>query len=462
MVATFGIAKLVNLPDGLDVAGVFFNTTALVSIIGTSMAFGTQVGLVYFMPRVLTDDRPDPRALLRVALGPVALASFLAALAVFAFSGPLGQLFGGALPDETTAVLKLLAPTIPAWSLTAGFLGATRGLGTVTPTTVIQQVGRPALQIAGLVILAITDSLTPQNIAIAWGIPVVLAAFAAAGAVAYLGGMQTTGAGAVESKEYWSFVRPNAVSNSLQIALERGDQLVIGAVLGTAAAGVYGSLSRFATAGNFIGYAISQAVSPNIRKAVNAGKEEQVLKLFHKAAGWMILATLPYLLIVGIKTVPLAGLLNSELIPDSRLLSFLVIGMVVNVLTGPVELHLLMRGHSKTTMKVTAGSLITDVVLILVLGSWLGLTGAAIAWAISLGGKNLVNTYFSNDWYGVTSFARPAVTAAVIAVLAIVPIGLATPNNNVGLIITLAVGAVIGLGGVVLKRNDLGLSDFAT
>ncbi len=83
MIATFGIAKLVSSTDGLGDAGVFFLSTTVISIVGTSTAFGTQIGLVYFMPRVREEETPDPRGLIKVALGPVALASGLSAIAVF-------------------------------------------------------------------------------------------------------------------------------------------------------------------------------------------------------------------------------------------------------------------------------------------------------------------------------------------------------------------------------------------
>lgn len=457
MAATFGIARLVSSTEILGDAGVFFLTTTVISIVGTSTAFGTQVGLVYFMPGVLEDATPNPRGLCRVALGPVALASGLSAVAVFALAGVMGDLFGGDQSADVSAVLRLLAPTIPAWSLTNGLLGGTRGLGTQTPTTVIQQIGRPLLQIVGLLGVMIFGELTPRSIALAWGIPVVLAAIASFGSLVALGGLHGAGASPVSSPEYWTFVRPNAVSTSLQIALERGDILVIGAILGEVGAAVYGALSRYATAGNFIGYAITQAVSPNLRKAIAAGAEDRVKTQFHQAAGWMVIATLPYLLIVGIKTVPLADLLSDKYVPDARLLSFLVIGMIVNSLTGPVELHLLMRGHSTTTMQVTALSLLTDIVLILILANVFGLRGAAIAWAISLAGKNLINTFLSRRWYGITSASRPVAVATVISVVAVVPIGLLTPNSYGGLAVTLAMAGVIGLAGVAVKRAELGL-----
>ena len=459
MVATFGVAKLVSSTDSLGDAGVFFLSTSVVSIVGTSMAFGTQVGMVYYMPEALEGDDPNPRGLAKVALLPVLVASLIAAVAVFAVAPVLGDLIGGTRSDDVRDVLRLLSPTIPAWSLTIGILGGTRGLGTQTPTAVIQQIGRPALQVLALLGVVIFGELTATSIALAWGIPVLLALIAAVVAFAALGGLHGSNRPAVESGVYWSFVRPNAVSTSLQIALERGDVLVIGAVLGDVAAGVYGGLSRFATAGNFIGYAITQAVSPNLRKAISSNDDDTVSTLFHRASGWMVIATLPYLLIVAIKTVPLADLIDGKFVPDARLLTLLVLGPIVNALTGPVELHLLMRGHSRTTMKVTALSLVTDMILIVVLGNWFGLAGAAIAWAVSLAGKNLINTYLSQRWHGVTSASRELATAAAIATVAVVPIGLLTPNNFTGLAITLGVGVVLTLSAAGLTRKDLGLAN---
>jgi len=456
LLATFGIARLVS-QENVEQAGVFFLTTAIVSIAGTGSSLGTQLAMVYFLPQALDRPEPNPRGLLWVALRPVAIISVSLAVLTFVLASNIGDLIGGSRADDVADVLRLLAPTIPAWAFTNGLLGATRGLGTVTPTVLVQQVGRPLLQVLALIALAVTDSLTPIAIALAWGIPVLLGAAAALAAVVQLGGMEGQGPSEITSPEFWGYARPHALSTSLQIAHERIDVVIVGAVLGPVLAGVYGALSRFATAGNFIAYALTQAISPNLRQAINSGDEKEALRLFHDASSWMVITNWPYLFIVATKFVPLALLLSDDYEADAGILSIIVIGMIISALCGPIELHLLMRGHSKTTLTTTAISLATDVILVLVLADWLGINGAAIAWAVSLSAKNLINTYFSYKRHGVTAFSAPTMLAAVGAIVAVVPIALLTPNNYTGLAITVVVGGILTLTFIWFNRGRLGL-----
>ncbi len=457
LIATFGIARLVS-QDGQEIAGIFFLTTAIVSVAGTGSSLGTQLALVYFMPRAMEQEQPNPRNLLYVALRPVVLVSVVLAILTFTFAYPIGDLISDGRARDVGDVLRILAPAIPAWALSNALLGATRGLGTVTPTVVVQQVGRPLLQILGLVGLAIAGELTPIAIAIAWGAPVIIAALGALGAVVYLGGFAGNGPGHVSSGEFWRYARPNALSTSLQIAHERIDVVIIGALLGSGPAGIYGALTRYATAGNFIAYALTQAISPNLRRAINAGRDVEAKRLFHAASGWMVITNLPYLLIVATKFEPLARLFNAEFVAESDLLTLVVVGMIVSALCGPVELHLLMRGHSTTTLLTTAFSLFVDVALVFILADWLGIKGAAIAWAISLSAKNLINTYFSHRRHGVSSYSRPATVATAGAVLAVLPIALLTPNDFTGLVITTIVGGAFTLGFIWLNRGRLDLA----
>ncbi len=195
-----------------------------------------------------------------------------AAVAVFVLAGPLAELIADERVDDIATVLRILAPTIPAWSLTNALLGATRGLGTINPTVDHPADGQTA-----------DSDDRPRHpgrcwtgwnrfaISVAWGAPVVLAAGATVVATARLGGLSDLGPSAVTAGEFWSYARPRAISTGLQIAHERVDILIVGAMLGTGLAGVYGGLSRFATAGNFIAFALTQAVSPNLRKAITAG-----------------------------------------------------------------------------------------------------------------------------------------------------------------------------------------------
>lgn len=456
MLANFGIVFLVSLEDTAT-AGIFFASTAMVSILGTVTALGTQTSLVYFLPRTLATERPNPRGLLRLAGPPVLVVSAAVATLVFLGAGPLGELISDRRAADLATSMRILAPAIPAWAASILLLGCTRGLGTVTPTVVVQQLGRPSGQILLLGAVALTDNLGPVWISLAWGAPVLVGAIAAAVAVWRLGGFDSGGSVGVTGVEFWSYALPHTLTTGLQIAVERLDVILVTALLGESLSGIYGGLSRFATAASFIIFAMAQAVSPNLRTAVNSGRTGDAAILLQHATGWMVLVSWPYLLIVGLKYEPLARLLSEDFVPEASLLTILALGMMVSGACGPIELNLLMRGHPRATLTTTALALAVDIILLLVLSGRYGLAGAAAAWAISVAVKNLADTAVSYRWHRAVGPALPALQAAAGALLAVVPIAVATADDLVGLIVTGLVAALVMLGWMGMNRQTLGL-----
>jgi O-antigen/teichoic acid export membrane protein len=188
MASNFLIAWLVSR-GGADLAGLFFVATAVVAIAGNSCCLGTMTGLVYFLPQALDTDSPNPRSLILLALRPVLVVAVSVAVALFLLASPLAELVAAEQAAEITSLFHWLAVVIPPWALTVTLLGATRGLGTMTPTVTINQVMRPALQIF-LLAIVLTDRTPPAwQLAAAWGTPVILGFIAALATVGRRGGV---------------------------------------------------------------------------------------------------------------------------------------------------------------------------------------------------------------------------------------------------------------------------------
>ncbi len=457
--ANFLVAWLVSR-TGSELAGVFFVATAVITIAGNGSCLGTMTGMVYFLPTALAGDAPNPRSLLFIAIKPViAVATAVSGLVFFGASS-LAGLIAGDEADDIAMMLKVLALAILPWALTVTLLGATRGLGTMTPTVAIGQVLRPGLQIALLGLVFMTaDEPTPSAVAAAWGLPVLLGFLAAVIAVARLGGLRSGAASLVSSHDFWSYTRPRAVSTALQIALERLDVILVSAFVGVPAAGVYGALTRYISAGNFLIFSVGQAVSAHLRRAVAETDWTSARRLLQRATGWLVLIAWPYFLLVGLKPAPLADLLNPEYVDDARILSVLALGMLVSAAAGPIDLTLLMLGRSTASLVGVAVAIVTDLVLLVLLTPSFGLMGAAMAWAASVAIQNGLASWFVFSQSGLRAQARPALVAAALALVAVVPIALLTPNSLIGLLAAAAIIAVVLIGGALRLNRALGLDE---
>lgn len=462
MVANFAIAFLV-VKDTKEFAGAFWASTALVTISGTTSALGTNTGLVYFMPQALRDGATNTRSLVMHALRVVLPLALALSVLLFMVAPAIGDLLVGSGDgaDEIKTMLRIMAPGITGWAVTASLLGATRGLGSMTPTVIISQIFRPVAQTIGIagVIFSATES-SAWKVAMAWVVPVLVGGVLTVAAVARMGGFRTTPETEpeVSASQFWDYTKPRAVSGGLQIGLEKIDVLLITAFLGAGLAGIYASVSRFATAGNFLIFSVAQAISPNLRKAIAGEMWNSARTQVRQATAWMVMIAWPYFLVVAFKSEAMAGLFNNpELLAGSTALTVLGLGMMASAAAGPVDLSLLMLGKSKASLWASALAFATDVILVFLLVKPWGLVGAALAWAASVSVQNGVATVLTRKHGGLFGPGRPSLVAAGGALVAVVPIALITPQSFSGLLIVGAVAVPILLTWIYFNRDVLGL-----
>ncbi len=239
--------------------------------------------------------------------------------------------------------------------------------------------------------------------------------------------------------------------------------VLVSAFVGGGAAGVYGALSRFVTAGSFLIYSVAQAVSPRLRQAIAAERWPDAHRLLQQATTWLVLVVWPYFLLLAVRPVPLARILSPDYVDDAAILGVLAIGMLVSAAAGPIELTLLMLGRSDRALWGIAAAIVTDLALLMLLAPRFGLWGAAIAWAASIVVQNALATWFvdvetrpggpARASQPLRAPSRAAGLAALGAVIATVPIGLLVPDTLVGVILA-GVVAVVVLGGWVWRFRD--------
>ena len=462
-IANFGIAWIVA-GVGASYAGVFFATTALVAILANSSGLGTMTGLVYFMPTVLQGPHPNPRSLVGLAIRPVLTAATIAAAVLFFAAVPVADVVSSERATEVASLLRLLAVVIPAWALTMSLLGATRGLGSMTPTVAINQVFKPLGQLFAIAAVALfSDTPSTVAIAVAWGAPVVAASGLAAVSVWRLGGFagpgRVSGPGrcSVSAQEFWRFTRPRSLSTTFQIALERIDVILVSILAGEAAAGIYGTITRFITAGNFLIFSIGQATAPGIRRALSDERRTSAQRLLHQATGWMVALAWPYFLLVATKASGLIELLNAEFTTASTALSLLAVAMLASAFAGPIDLTLLMLGRSRWSLAAIAAALVTDIGVAWIAVPRMGVVGAAIAWAAAVFVQNGLATLVVDRVGELRAPGSAALTAAVGAVVCVVPIGLITSDSFIGLLVSGLVAGVLYLGWLMRFADRLDL-----
>lgn len=479
-ITTFAVTIVVTRSVSQDRAGVFFSATSLFLLATTIGQLGTGTGLVYFVARFRALGAPHLAArYVRVALRPVLVTAIAMGVAVFVFAAPLADLVLPGRSAETTSYLRVLALFIPLVGIEAVWLAATRGLGVMTPTNLVEQIGRPVAQLL-LVVAAVSAGLTgwlswawafayaPAAIAAWWwwrrlaptDEPVGLLAGEQAGELAS-GLADEVGAETTHAREFWRFTWPRALTSVVQIVLQRFDIVLVGAMAGAAPAAIYAAATRFIVAGQVGGNAITFAAQPRLSETIARGDKAATNLTYQTSTGWLMVITWPLYLMLIVFGAPLLQVFGASYDAGSTVLVLLAGSMLVATGCGVVDVVLAMAGHTSWNLANATLSLAVNIGLDVWLIPAHGVLGAAIGWAVAIVVRNLSALIQVGLAIGLHPIGRSTIVAAVLSVgaFAIVPLlaRLWLGDSWGGLGVGVLVGGAIYLAGLWHFRRDLRL-----
>lgn len=382
---------------GASGTGSVFQFIAVFSIAGTILMIGADTGLVRFLAAARALGRIDQApALLRKAGVPVLITTILGiALAYFLVLDPFDRRL---LSDGVVEILIPATPFLAALTLLSLALGALRGLGLLGAFTAIQNVGLPLARLVAVVVL-ISTGFSIVGLALAWLLPLVAALAAAvvilrralrtAGPIRGTGtlgvGQQERGLRADDARSmpraFWSFSATRGVGSVLEIVLEWVDVLAVGVLLGPAAAGVYGVVTRCVRVGQMVDHAVRVISSPAISASIALGTRERTQSIFLVSGRVLVLLAWPFYLLLLIYGSSILRLFGPGFEEGLSALTVISGAMLVAVTAGGVQSMLLMGGKSQWQVLNKCVALAVALVLNLTLIPALGLAGAAIAWA---------------------------------------------------------------------------------
>jgi O-antigen/teichoic acid export membrane protein len=427
--ATANIGLVIVVTRGLSPveAGVFFAATSMFLVATRISGLGTSTGLVYFFARSRALHRTgDLGRWLRIGLVPVAVVATLIALAMLHLAPQLAATFRPQDPSAATDLLRALAIFIPVAALSDSLLAATRGTGTMRPSALVEQLGRPALQLL-LVLVAVGVG---SGTAFAWALPYVPAAVLAwiwlrrltarlapeeAGSVA--------GAPVGAEREagepigaFWRFTWPRAVTSVAQIALQRLDIILIAAIRGPAEAAVYTAATRFLVVGQLVGQAFTQAVQPMLAGALARRDLAAAQRLYRTGTCWLVLIAWPLYLSFALLAPAIMQVFGSQYAGGASVVVLLTLVMLVATGCGMVDTVLNMAGRTTWNLANVLLALAVNVTVDLLLIPRLGIEGAAIGWAAAILTNNLLPLAQVNRSLRLHPLGRGTLTAMALAV----------------------------------------------
>jgi O-antigen/teichoic acid export membrane protein len=400
---------------GTSGTGAFFEAVALFTILSNVGELGADTGLVKILPRYRALNRnQDLGTVIQVAVWPVIIFGIAMGAATWLLAPQLTSVLSHAQHGaQVESYLRAFAPFIPLGAITTVVLAGTRGMGTMAPFVLVQNVFLPAVRPI-LMGSALYLGLGTLAVALGWAAPV--------GAAFLLGILfllklivraRKTNPGLSPaytrdiSREFWSFAGPRALAAVFGITITWLDVLLVGAILhSTRQAGIYAAASRLSVLGASVLSAVGMAIAPQVSELATLGKMREAQSLFQVGTWWLIALTWPAYLTLAIFAPFLLQVYGHGFAAGNAALVILCLAQLFNLGTGNVTIVLLMVGKSSWNMANAAASLTVNIGLNVVFIPRLGITGAAIAWAGSIVCNNLAALLEVNYLLRIRPFGR--------------------------------------------------------
>lgn len=392
-------------PEGY---GVYTFVLALVSL----MAIPAQLGLPTLLVRETAKAQVNAqwgvmRGLWRWSTLAVGGISLLLALVALVMGNVLSDRFSST-QLTTFAFGIVLIPLVALGNLRGAAL---RGLRRVVMGQLPEFVLRPGILIVLVLAAAIyfsPDSLSPAH---AMGLHVMAAALSFIIGAIMLWRVRPRGLVANPQPEYaargWlAAAFPLALASGMQLINQNADIIMLGLFRSAEEVGIYKVVVTGAALVAFGLQAITMAISPHFARLHAQGDMARLQRLVTLSARAILLFALPIMLIlVFFGDVVLGYIFGRGYVSGQKPLAILAIGQLVNAAMGSVGMLLTMTGHERDTARSVAIAAIVNVVLNLVLIPIFGITGAALAGAITLTVWNMVMWRAVHRRLGIESMA---------------------------------------------------------
>jgi O-antigen/teichoic acid export membrane protein len=373
---------------GVSQYGYYVYAFTWVTILAQICRLGFQTGLIRFTASYRTSaDWAGLRGLVvrssQLVVGAAALAALGLVLVVLALAERLPT-------DQVQAFALAAVALVP---LT--FLGVTQGI--------LQGYRKPARALlpfrtfvhGGTLMLALLAAVTTGLSTAPGAMALTLVATVGSTAIAVYWVYQATGGDlsgvpADYRTRYWVRASlPLLLLAGMQVLMKQTDTAMLGAIVGTDAAGLYFPVARMSELAAFGLLSANAIVAPLISELHTSGDRARLQRLLTLAAMGTSAVTVAAALGFWLLGEWVLGLFGAAFVQAYPALMILLAGQVVNALCGPVGFLMTMTGHQDRAAVVLVGGALLNVALNATLIPLYGLVGAATATAISVAFWNL-------------------------------------------------------------------------
>ena len=202
---------------------------------------------------------------------------------------------------------------------------------------------------------------------------------------------------------------PLMFAQSVQFIMAWTDKLMLGNMLGPESVAIYGVAFRFSMGVSITLMAINSIASPKFAEKFSNNDISGMAKVAMQSAKLIFWTTIPLASILLIFPKFFMGIYGSDFLIGVEVLRWLIVGRIVNALSGSVGSLMQMTGQQNNYMEILIVGSIINVTLNYVLIPIYGIKGAAFASVFSLSFWNLTMVYNVKKKFGFSTFYIPLI-----------------------------------------------------
>lgn len=411
---------------GATGAGVVLQAVACFTIVLSVAKGGLDTTAVWLLPRLRAAEQHKVKAAVLALLLPALVVPLLITalwlVARLIDPSPFG------LDADVGDAINAVAFLLPSASVMTVALAGTRAFSGVLAFNAIGNILVPGLRPL-LVWLAAVLGAGATAAALGWAVPWLVGALLSIVVLARQVDRATRGASgpwradAELRSRIRRFAMPRMLASGLEQSITWSDVLLVGVILTSAEAGVYGSVSRFVSAGALVATALRIVVAPRFSALLNEGRLREVEELYTVTARWILLFGGPAYVLLAVFSPTVLGWLGEGFSSGRSPLVILCLGSLVVLAAGNVQALLLMSGRSGVSAANKAVVLAVNLAGNLLLLERFGIVAAASVWAASMA----LDTFLA-AWQVRRGVGVAVGVAAIGSVLAVVALAVGLPS----------------------------------
>lgn len=367
--------------------GVVLSFATWFTILLTLGKIGTDTAVMREGARTVAGATPISAArYVFLALRIVMPLSVVMAIALWVAAPYVTDLLASDSGSDPVAIIRLGAVLLPFAIVGFILLAALRGRGQVGPFVSIEQILKPAARVISALVVFVLGVASAFAYSAAWALPTIIG-FAATLYLVARSRKQWKVRDASDrterrdaNRDLWKFAMPRAVAQGVDILNASVGVVLLAAMSGATATGLFGTALRIVLAGQLSYHAVRLLIAPVIAHRLARDDIPSTQAVYTSSNSLVVVLSWPlYFLILG-AAEPVLRLFGSGFTEAAWILRVLVFVAIAVALLGNMQTVVLMSGRSRPALGATTiGLMSTTVVTLALVPVWGGM-GAALGW----------------------------------------------------------------------------------